>query len=171
MLHYGVPEKLVNIIKLLYTDFSAQVLCEGELTDTFQVRTGVKQGCVLSPFLFLLGIDFIMKETTKEGKRGIRWTLMDVLEDLDFADDIVLLASRYVDIQDKTDAMAEKAKGIGLDVNIEKTKVLRMHTRVTQPVQLYGEDIEDVEEFIYLGSVMSSDGSSDAEVQARLAKA
>ena len=62
--------------------------------------------------------------TTKEGKRGIRWTLMDVLEDLDFADDIVLLASRYVDIQDKTDAMAEKAKGIGLDVNIEKTKVL-----------------------------------------------
>ena len=86
-----------------------------------------------------------MKETTKEGKRGIRWTLMDVLEDLDFADDIVLLASRYVDIQDKTDAMAEKAKGIGLDVNIEETKVSRMHTRVTQPVQLYGEDIEDVE--------------------------
>ena len=171
LLHYGVPDKLVNIIKLLYTDFSAQVLCEGELTDTFQVKTGVKQGCVLSPFLFLLGIDFIMKETTKEGKRGIRWTLMDVLEDLDFADDIVLLASRYVDIQDKTDAMAEKAKGIGLDVNIEKTKVLRMHTRVTQPVQLYGEDIEDVEEFIYLGSVMSSDGSSDAEVKARLAKA
>ena len=82
-----------------------------------------------------------------------------------------MLASRYVDIQDKTDAMAEKAKGIGLDVNIEKTKVLRMHTRVTQPVQLYGNDIEDVDEFIYLGSLMSADGSSDAEVQARLAKA
>ena len=171
LLHYGVPEKLVNIIKLLYTDFSAQVLCEGELTDTFQVRTGVKQGCVLSPFLFLLGIDFIMKETTKEGKRGIRWTLMDVLEDLDFADDIVLLASRYVDIQDKTDVMAEKANRIGLDVNIDKTKVIRMHTRVNQPVQLYGEDIEDVEEFLYLGSIMSTDGSSDAEVKARLAKA
>ena len=121
------------------------------MTDTFQVKTGVKQGCALSPFLFLLGIDFIMKENTKEGKRGIRWTLMDVLEDLDFADDIVLLASRYVDIQDKTDAMAEKAKGIGLDVNIEKTKVLRIHTRVTQLVKLYGEDIEDVEEFIYFG--------------------
>ena len=55
--HYGVPEKLVSVIKLLYTDFSAQVLCEGELTDAFQVRTGVKQGCVLSPFLFPLGID------------------------------------------------------------------------------------------------------------------
>ena len=40
-----------------------------------------------------------MKETTKAGKRGIHWTLTEVLEDLDFADDIVLLASRYVDIQ------------------------------------------------------------------------
>ena len=105
------------------------------------------------------------------GKRGIRWTLTEVMEDLDFADDVVLLASRYVDIQDKTDVMAEKAKGIGLDVNIDKTKVLRMNTRVTQPVQLYGNDIENVEEFIYLGSLMSADGSSDAEVQARLAKA
>ena len=70
--HYGVPDKLVNIIKLLYTDFSAQVLCEGELTEAFQVKTGVKQGYVLSPFLFLLGIDWIMKETTKAGKRGVR---------------------------------------------------------------------------------------------------
>ena len=171
LLHYGVPEKLVSVIKLLYTDFSAQVLCDGgELTDPFQVKTGVKQGCVLSPFLFLIGIDWIMKETTKAGKRGIRWTLTEVMEDLDFADDVVLLASRYVDIQDKTDVMAEKAKGIGLDVNIDKTKVLRMNTRVTQPVQLYGNDIENVEEFIYLGSLMSADGSSDAEVQARLAK-
>ena len=46
-----------------------------------------------------------------------------------------------------------------------------MHTRVAQPVQLYGVDIEDVEEFVYLGSLMSSDGSSDAEVKARLTKA
>ena len=93
------------------------------------------------------------------------------MEDLDFADDVVLLANRYVDIQDKTDVMAEKAKGIGLDVNIDKTKVLRMNTRGTQPVQLYGVDIEDVEDFVYLGTLMTSDGSSDAEVKARLAKA
>ena len=171
LLHYGVPEKLVSVIKLLYTDFSAQVLCEGELTDAFQVKTGVKQGCVLSPFLFLLGIDWIMKETIKTGKRGIRWTLTEVLEDLDFADDIVLLASRYVDIQDKTDIMADKARSIGLDINIDKTKVLRMNTRVTQPIQLFGEDIAEVNEFVYLGSLMSVDGSSDAEVKARLSKA
>ena len=58
-----------------HTLISAQVLCEGELTNGFQIKTGVKQECVLSLFLFLLGIDWIMKETTKAGKRGIRWTL------------------------------------------------------------------------------------------------
>ena len=169
--HYGVPEKLVSVIKLLYTDFSAQVLCEGELTESFQVKTGVKQGCVLSPFLFLLGIDWIMKETTKVSQRGIRWTLTKVLEDLDFADDVILLASRYLDIQDKTGVMGIKAKSIGLDANIPKTKVMRMNAKVSKPVQLFGEDIEDVEEFIYLGSTMAADGSSDADVKARLAKA
>ena len=44
-----------------HTLISAQVLCEGELTHGFQVKTGVKQECVLSLFLFLLGIDWIMK--------------------------------------------------------------------------------------------------------------
>ena len=62
--------------------------------------------------------------------------LTEVLQELDFADDVVLLASRYVvDIQDKTDVMAEKSKSIGLDINIEKAKVLRINARTTQPVQ------------------------------------
>ena len=50
------------------------------------VITGVKQGCVMSGFLFLLAIDWIMCETTKQANTGIRWRFMDQLEDLDFAD-------------------------------------------------------------------------------------
>ena len=52
--HYGIPAKPVNIIKMLYTDFSAQMICSNSLTDTFKIKTGVKQGCILSPFLFML---------------------------------------------------------------------------------------------------------------------
>ena len=54
----------------------------------------------------------------------------------------VLLARRYVDIQNKIDIMAEKSKGIGLDVNIDKTKALRMNARVIQPIHLYEENID-----------------------------
>ena len=57
------------------------------------------------------------------------------------------------------------------DVNFEKTKVLRMNAKTTQPVQLYGKNLADVEECTYLGSIMSLDGTSDAEVRERLAKA
>ena len=54
-----------------------------------------------------------MKNTIKEGKRGIQWTLTERLEDLDFADDIVLLAQRQLDMQSKTNDIANKAKQIG----------------------------------------------------------
>ena len=73
---------------MIYLDFKFQVICNAALTDAFSVTTGVKQGCMLSPFLFILGIDWVMKQVTSGGKRGIRWTLTSVLEDLDYADDI-----------------------------------------------------------------------------------
>ena len=51
--HYGIPDKLVSIIKMLYSDYSARVICGKDLTEDFAIRTGVKQGCVLSPSSFL----------------------------------------------------------------------------------------------------------------------
>ena len=66
--------------------------------------------------------------------------------------------------------MAEKTASIGLDVNKDKTIVLKMKTKVTQPVQLYGDNLEEVEEFIYLRSLLT-DGSSDSKVTSRSAKA
>ena len=67
---------------------------------------GVKQGCVLSPLLFFPCIDWLIKRATVNVKRGITWTLMDTFEDLDFADDIVLLAHRHKDIQWETNDVA-----------------------------------------------------------------
>jgi len=90
--HYRIPSKLVNVIKMLYSDFKSQVICNAVLTDAFSMTTGVKQGCILSPFLFILGIDWNLKQVNSGGTRGIRWTLTSVLEDLDHADDIALIA-------------------------------------------------------------------------------
>ena len=100
--HYGIPDKMISIIKLMYTEFKAQVICGPSLTQEFAIQTGVKQGCLLSPLLFSFCIDWLMRETTRNSKRGITWTFTESLEDLDFADDIALLAHRYQDIQNKT---------------------------------------------------------------------
>ncbi|CAH8567532.1 unnamed protein product [Schistosoma intercalatum] len=62
--HYGVPQKIVNIIQNSYDGLHCEIVHGGQLTKSFEVKTGVRQGCLLSPFLFLLAIDWIMKTST-----------------------------------------------------------------------------------------------------------
>ena len=69
--HYGILDKLISLIRNSYEDMACRVVHAGQLTDSFIVKTGVRQGCLLSPFLFLLAIDWIMKKTTKYRRNGI----------------------------------------------------------------------------------------------------
>ena len=173
--HYGVPAKLVRVVSMLYSDFRCQVICDTELTGTFNISSGVKQGCILSPFLFILAMDWIMKNSTEGERRGIRWTMTmaatTTLEDLDFADDIALLSHRHQDMQEKTDAMSTTAGSLGLKISAKKTKSMRMNARVHDNIRLNGENIEEVSDFTYLGSKMSNTGDGEVEIRARLAKA
>ena len=155
MRYHGIPPKLVKITKLLYKDFKSSVVCGNTLTDSFTIHTGVKQGCILSPFLFVLAIDWLMKTTTKGKRRGIRWTLTSCLEDLDFADDICLLSSSHKDMQRKTEDLNKNGQKIGLKIHPVKTKVMKMNTKLKEPVRISGENIEEVESFTYLGSTMT----------------
>ena len=170
--HYGVPAKLVRVIAMLYSDFKSQVICDSELTEAFNISTGVKQGCILSPFLFILAMDWIMKNSTDGERRGIKWTMTmtatTTLEDLDFADDIALLSHHHQDMQEKTDAMATTAGNLGLKVSTKKTKGVRMNARVQENIKLNGDEIEEVDDFTYLGSKMSNTGDGEVEIRARL---
>ncbi|VDP44355.1 unnamed protein product [Schistosoma margrebowiei] len=62
--HYGVPQKIVNIIQNSYDGLNCKIVLGGQLTNSFEVKTGVRQGCLLSPSFFLLVIDWIMKAST-----------------------------------------------------------------------------------------------------------
>ena len=81
------------MVRLLYEDVECAVMDEGKESTWFKVKTGVKQGCILSGFLFLLVIDWIMREVTSDNKNGLRWKMTSKLEDLDFADDIALVSA------------------------------------------------------------------------------
>jgi len=67
--------KITNIIRNSYEGLTCRVVYSGQLTDAFLVQTGVWQGCLLSPFLFLLAIDWVMKTSTEEKRNGIQWIL------------------------------------------------------------------------------------------------
>ncbi|VDP49895.1 unnamed protein product [Schistosoma margrebowiei] len=55
--HYGVPQKIVNIAQNSCDGLNCKIVHGGQMTDSFEVKTGVRQGCLLSPLLFLLVID------------------------------------------------------------------------------------------------------------------
>ena len=150
--HYGIPDKTISIIKMLYSDLSAKVICETTLTEKLEIRTGEKQGCVLSPRLFSLCIDWLMKKTTKDAVKGLRWTFIETMKDLDFADDIVLLAQRQQDMQTKTDTLDSVGKQNVLNINLNTTKVMRVKAETEQPVSINDSAIEEVDEFVYLWS-------------------
>ena len=168
--HYGVPEKITTIIRKIYHGTSGRVIHSGELTEPFEIKTGVRQGCMLSPFLFLLAIDFIMKRCTG-GRNGIQWTLTSQLDDLDYADDIALLSHNYNQMQNKTNILGEISKSLGLRINKNKSKTLRLKTTNTNPITVNQEPIEDVSSFCYLGSTIDIEGGVNEDIKHRIQKA
>jgi hypothetical protein len=150
--HYGIPVKISNIMQRIYYDTRCQVIHNSYLSEPFKVITGVKQGCMLSPIIFTMVIDWIMKASINP-PRGIQWTITSTLEDLDFADDISLLSHQLQQVQQKTDSFNQTANSSGLKINIDKTKNLRINAQQNDPIILNGNDIEDVSHFTYLGSI------------------
>ena len=98
--HYGIPEAVVNAISVLYTNSKSAVMVDGGLSDPFDITTGVLQGDVLAPFLFVVLVDYLLKRATSQLDSGAvthprrsRRHPAKSLNDLDFADDIALLES------------------------------------------------------------------------------
>ena len=141
-------------------------------TDYFPVKSGGRQGCILSPILFNITLDYIMRQTTQNARHGIQWTMFSQLEDLDYADDIALLSTNARHLQQKANVLNENAKKSGLHINMKKTKV--MHLNLTEPhpqIMIDGEELEAVDDFTYLGSNISAENSVQKDISVRINKA
>ena len=141
---------------------------DGEQTEWFHVKTGVRQGCVISPTLFLVVIDWMMRKVTSDRPRGITWGLTARLEDCDFADDIALLAHTQKDIQEKTERVNKVGRSVGLKISLGKTKMMKMKNKSNAKTKVQGEELEEVEHFKYLGSYISVDSNIEKEVSIRI---
>ena len=127
---YGIPRKIIHMVQMLYENSECVVLDEGEESEWLNVKTGVKQGDVMSGFIFLTVVDWIMRRNTTAGnKTGIRWNFTSKLEDLDFVDDIALVSSCYTHMQTNTRQLNQFAARTGLTLNKKKTQVLRINSK------------------------------------------
>jgi hypothetical protein len=93
------------------------------------------------------------------------------LEDIDYADDLALVAEDVDNLLEKTTRLSRKAKGAGLKISVKTTKIMRIGTQDEQKIVLEGKELKDLEEFVYLGSKISKSGGSEEFISARINKA
>src|SRR6218665_1622832 len=94
LLEMGIPKHLIQLLRGFYEDQSAVIRTEFGDTDRFKIKKGVRQGCILSPFLFNLYAERIMrKEEMEEAKEGVE-IAGKTLNNLRYADDTTLMAGK-----------------------------------------------------------------------------
>ncbi|VDP27249.1 unnamed protein product [Schistosoma curassoni] len=166
--HYGVPQKIVNIIWNSYDGLNCKIVHGGLLTKSFEEKTSVRQDRLLSPFFFFLVIDRIMMTSTSGMKHGIKWTARIQVDGLEFVDDLSLLSHTQQQMQEMTTSVASaSAAAVGLNIHKGNSKILRYKTAYTNWILIYGEALMDVKTLKYLGSIIDEQGGSDAYVNAQ----
>ena len=134
----------------------------------FGVHKGVRQGCTLSPWLFNVFMDNVVREARKECIRKVVLSTGTVGL-LMFADDMVMMAETEEALQHNVKAMNEALVRWGLKVNWKKSKVMRVaRKREECQVRIGDKQLEQVDTMKYLGVMISDDGSMQREVEARV---
>ena len=157
--------------KVMYSGNECAVIEGSGVYDWFEIKAGVKQGCCMPGFLFLLVVDCVMRKTAKHGNTGIRWKCNNFLEDLDFVDDLALVSSSRSHIQTKVSNLGHYAKLTGLKINTAMTIMMYWNNTADKKVQVDGKELETVSKFVYLGGTVTQEGGSDEDIKSRLAKA
>ena len=144
---YGIPSAIIKTILALYTNTKARVITPEGITMEFLTNLGILQGDVLAPFLFIIVLDYILRQSVdKDSSLGL--TLHKArssrypahyLQDLDFADDLAAISDSIQDNTKICQSIADTAANFGLHLNMKKTKFMAFnikdHCNTLPPLQ------------------------------------
>ena len=152
----GIPDQLICLLKNLYAGQEATVRTKHRTMDWFKNGKGECQGCILSPCLFNLYAEYIMRNTRlNEAQAGIKVPGRNI-NNLRYADDTTLMAESEEELKSLLMKVKEESKKVDLKLNIQKTKIM-----ASGPItswQIDGETVETVADFIFGSSKITSDG-------------
>ena len=152
----------------LYAGQEATVRTGHGKTDWFQIGKGVRQGCILSPHLFNLYAEYIVRNTgLDEAQAGIK-TAMKNVNNLRYADDTTIMAQSEEELKSLLMKVKEESEKVGLKLNIQKTRIMASGPMTSW--QMHGEIMETVTDFIFLGSKITADGDCSHEIKRCLQK-
>ena len=160
----GILDHLTCLPRNLYAGQEATVRTGHGTTYWFQIGKGVHQGCILSPYLFNLYAEYIMRNARlDEAQAGIKTAGKNILR---YADNTTLMAESEGELKSFLMKMKEESEKAGLKLNIQKTKI--MASGPITPWQIDGETMETVTDSILQGSKITTDGYYSHEVKRHL---
>ena len=162
----GIPDHLTCLLRNVYAGQEATVRTGHGTTDWFQLGKGVLQGCILSPCLFTLYAEYIIRDTgLDKAQAGITIAGRNV-NNLRYADDTTLMAESEEEVKSLLMKVKEETEKVGLKLNIQKTKIM-----VSGPItswEIDGETVETVADFIFGRSKITTDGDCSHEIKRHL---
>uniref|UniRef100_A0A4W2DUG0 RNA-directed DNA polymerase n=1 Tax=Bos indicus x Bos taurus TaxID=30522 RepID=A0A4W2DUG0_BOBOX len=154
----GIPDHLTCLLRNLYAAQEATVRMGHETTDWFQIGKGVRQGCILSPCLFNLYAEYIMRNAgLEETQAGIKIAGRNI-NNLRYADDTTLMAKSEEELKTLLMKVKEESEEVGL-----KKKIMASGPIISW--QIDEETVETVSDFIFLGSKITADGDCSHQIK------
>ena len=176
---YGIPEKIVSAIKVLYTNSHSKILTPDGETPSFDTITGILQGDTLAPFLFIVVVDYVLRVSVDtKNSEGVQLTPKlsarhpsKQLTDTDFADDLALVSRSIKGAQTLLSALESASNCVGLYLNELKTEQMTLDYSNQDNLSiktLNNTTLKRVNDYKYLGSFISS-SEKDFQVRKGLA--
>ena len=145
----GIPDHLICLLINLYAGQEATVQTGHGTTDCFQIGKGGRQGCILSPCLFNLHAEYIMRNARlDEAQAGIK-TAGRNINNPKYADDTTLMAESEEELKSLLVKVKEESEKVGLKLNIQKTKIMASSPITSWEIE--GETVKTVADFILGG--------------------
>ena len=137
-------------------------------TDWFHIGKGVSQGCILSPCLFNLYAEYIMRNAgLEEAQAGTKIARRNI-NNFRYADDTTLMAESEEELKSLLTKVKEESEKVGLKLNIQKTKI--MASGPIGSLEIDGETGETVRGFIFWGSKITADGDCRHKIKTLLGR-
>ena len=159
----GIPDHLTYLLRNLYAGQKATIRTGHGTMDWFKIGKGVRQGCILSPCLFNSYAEYIMRNAgLDEAQAGIKIS-QRYINKLRYADDTTFMAESEEELKSLLMKVKEESEKAGLKLNIQKTKIMASGPITLQ--QIYGETMETVRDFIFLGSKITADSDYSHDIK------
>lgn len=164
----SINKNYISLLKATYDDSKALIKTDLGITRSINILKGVKQGDVLSAILFCIVAATIILQTEEECPSGFSIGGY-LLSNLSYADDMAIINNSRQKLQEFLNNLSKTAANFGLQINVAKTKCMTTDkTNNILNLSVYGKQIEQVSEFVYLGHKLSSINDGYTAVQYRI---